>query len=77
MAHKRVHTKERPYNCQFPGCDMRFTKSHHVKRHYETHFKYGRGEATGAGASIAATLTAATCSPLSSSLISSFAFPTV
>lgn len=39
VAHQRVHTKERPFACQYPGCEMRFTKTHHVKRHYDTHFK--------------------------------------
>lgn len=39
VAHNRVHTKERPFSCHFPGCDMKFSKTHHVKRHYDTHFK--------------------------------------
>lgn len=84
VAHKRVHTKERPYNCQFPGCTMKFTKSHHVKRHHETHFKYkssGPGDhavlLTSGSVPLAAAVSPAVVSPLSTSPMSSYAFPTL
>lgn len=36
-AHMNMHTKEKPYECGFPGCSKRFSVSSNAKRHLRTH----------------------------------------
>jgi len=37
IQHLRVHTKEKPYACNFDGCDKRFAHSASLKEHLNTH----------------------------------------
>ncbi|KAF9445205.1 hypothetical protein P691DRAFT_735357 [Macrolepiota fuliginosa MF-IS2] len=36
-AHMNMHTKEKPFECGFPGCSKRFSVSSNAKRHLRTH----------------------------------------
>jgi len=36
-AHMNMHTKEKPFECGFPGCPKRFSVSSNAKRHLRTH----------------------------------------
>ena len=38
-AHIRVHTKEKRFQCQFPGCGKRFTEKRNMENHYARHLK--------------------------------------
>jgi hypothetical protein len=35
--HRRRHTKEKPFACEFPDCDMRFSESSGLARHRRAH----------------------------------------
>lgn len=35
--HKKVHTGEKKYACQYPGCESRFARSDSCMQHYRTH----------------------------------------
>ena len=37
-AHNRVHTREKNFQCQFPGCGKRFTEKRNMENHYERHY---------------------------------------
>ncbi|XP_014256864.1 zinc finger protein 367-like [Cimex lectularius] len=37
QAHRRVHTGERPYSCDFPGCMRKFKQSGQLKTHQRLH----------------------------------------
>ena len=35
--HKKVHTGEKKYKCQYPGCESKFARSDSCMQHYRTH----------------------------------------
>lgn len=35
--HKKVHTGEKKYKCQYPGCESKFARSDSCMQHYKTH----------------------------------------
>ncbi|CAH1394942.1 unnamed protein product [Nezara viridula] len=37
QAHRRVHTGERPYSCDYPGCTRKFKQSGQLKTHQRLH----------------------------------------
>ena len=37
--HNKVHTKEKPYACTYPGCIKAFGRSDNLAQHIKTHFK--------------------------------------
>ncbi|KAF6198680.1 hypothetical protein GE061_008432 [Apolygus lucorum] len=37
QAHRRVHTGERPYTCDYPGCGRKFKQSGQLKTHQRLH----------------------------------------
>ena len=37
--HNRIHTGEKRHQCQFPGCNQRFSRHDNYIQHYRTHFK--------------------------------------
>uniref|UniRef100_A0A146LIA1 Zinc finger protein 367 n=1 Tax=Lygus hesperus TaxID=30085 RepID=A0A146LIA1_LYGHE len=37
QAHRRVHTGERPYSCDYPGCGRKFKQSGQLKTHQRLH----------------------------------------
>lgn len=39
--HSKIHTEERPFQCDVPGCDRRFSRSDNLRAHRRTHMKKG------------------------------------
>ena len=37
--HRMLHTDERPYKCDFPGCDVAFTQGVQLKNHKSSHLR--------------------------------------
>ncbi|PVF97772.1 hypothetical protein CPB86DRAFT_402060 [Serendipita vermifera] len=37
VRHSRVHTGERRYACDYPGCEMRCSRKDNLQQHYRTH----------------------------------------
>ncbi|PIC21151.1 hypothetical protein B9Z55_026098 [Caenorhabditis nigoni] len=37
LAHVRKHTREKPYECNFPVCDKRYSRKENLKTHFRTH----------------------------------------
>ena len=37
--HRMLHTDERPYKCDFPGCDAAFTQGVQLKNHKSSHLR--------------------------------------
>ena len=35
--HKKTHTGEKPYACNWPSCSMRFSQTHQLKLHLRSH----------------------------------------
>ncbi|CAG2121384.1 unnamed protein product, partial [Medioppia subpectinata] len=35
--HKRKHTGEKPFRCEWDGCESSFTEAHHLKAHERKH----------------------------------------
>ncbi|KAF8193770.1 hypothetical protein BJ912DRAFT_960424 [Pholiota molesta] len=36
-THMNIHTKEKPFNCEYPGCERSFSVVSNAKRHMRTH----------------------------------------
>ncbi|KAG5667933.1 hypothetical protein PVAND_015898 [Polypedilum vanderplanki] len=39
IAHKRIHSGEKPYHCKFEGCNAKFNQSSSLVRHMKSHNK--------------------------------------
>jgi hypothetical protein len=46
--HRVMHTGEKPFACSFPGCEARFTRKCHAKRHEKKQHGGGGGAAAAA-----------------------------
>ncbi len=38
-VHMKIHNREKPYLCTFPGCFAKFSEQNNLNYHYKTHFK--------------------------------------
>ncbi len=38
ITHMRVHTQEKPFECNYPNCDARFKAHGHLKDHMKKHY---------------------------------------
>jgi uncharacterized Zn-finger protein len=41
VIHKRRHTGEKPYSCQWNNCNQAFVNRDHLNRHLLTHNRFG------------------------------------
>ncbi|ANB12172.1 stress-responsive transcriptional activator MSN4 [Sugiyamaella lignohabitans] len=39
--HSKIHTEERPFSCDIPGCNRTFSRSDNLRAHRKTHMKRG------------------------------------
>ncbi|EPZ36645.1 hypothetical protein ROZALSC1DRAFT_26649 [Rozella allomycis CSF55] len=40
VRHQRIHTGEKPFQCEFKGCTKRFSRKDNMITHYKGHFKH-------------------------------------
>ncbi|CAG9799273.1 unnamed protein product [Chironomus riparius] len=44
IAHKRIHTGDKPYQCNIDGCSAKFNQSSSLVRHIKSHNKMGKSK---------------------------------